>query len=300
LPRNGSGTFALEETIANGDTADATILMENLTDIASGLTGSLALNGESTLTGPVKAASGSVSSPGYQFGSDSNTGFYRIGGDNIGATCGGTKILDIGTGGQDIVGDLDVSGALTLGTALAVAEGGTGATTAAAAATALGLGTGDSPEFTAVSIDNTDTTITRSGAGVIAVEGSDVLMASNIASQAQMEAATSTSTVVTPGRQHFHPGMAKAWASVGNNGSASLGQDYNVDSVTRNNTGDVTVTFSTAMSGVGYAALATLKTGAGDEDVAISDKQTTFVRVLTYSSGVAADRDFSILIFGDM
>ena len=56
----------------------------------------------------------------------------------------------------------------------------------ATARTSLGLGTGDSPEFTAVNIGSaTDTTITRSSAGVIAVEGSNVLMASNIGSTVQ-------------------------------------------------------------------------------------------------------------------
>jgi hypothetical protein len=49
----------------------------------------------------------------------------------------------------------------------------------------LGLGTTDSPQFTAVSIGNGDTTVTRVSAGVIAVEGSNVLMASNIGSTVQ-------------------------------------------------------------------------------------------------------------------
>ena len=54
------------------------------------------------------------------------------------------------------------------------------------ARTSLGLGTGDSPQFTAVNIGNaSDTTITRASAGVIAVEGSNVLLASNIGSTVQ-------------------------------------------------------------------------------------------------------------------
>lgn len=58
------------------------------------------------------------------------------------------------------------------GTDVPVADGGTGSSTAAGAATNLGLGTGDSPQFTAVNIGHaTDTTITRTGAGDIAVEG---------------------------------------------------------------------------------------------------------------------------------
>ena len=52
--------------------------------------------------------------------------------------------------------------------------------------TNLGLGTGDSPQFTAVNVGNaSDTTVTRASAGVIAVEGSNVLMASNIGASVQ-------------------------------------------------------------------------------------------------------------------
>lgn len=51
----------------------------------------------------------------------------------------------------------------------------------ATARTSLGVGTGDSPQFTGIELGHaTDTTITRASAGVIAVEGSNVLLASNI------------------------------------------------------------------------------------------------------------------------
>ena len=64
---------------------------------------------------------------------------------------------------------------------VAIANGGTGATSAAAAATALGVGTGSSPQFTAVNIGAaTDTTITRVSAGVIAVEGTTILDTADI------------------------------------------------------------------------------------------------------------------------
>ncbi len=57
---------------------------------------------------------------------------------------------------------------------------------AATSATNLGLGTGDSPQFTAVNVGAaTDTTITRVSAGLVAVEGSNVLMASNIGGSVQ-------------------------------------------------------------------------------------------------------------------
>lgn len=57
-------------------------------------------------------------------------------------------------------------------TDVAVAHGGTGASTAAAAATNLGLGTGDSPHLTAINVGHaSDSTLARSSAGVLSVEG---------------------------------------------------------------------------------------------------------------------------------
>ena len=62
--------------------------------------------------------------------------------------------------------------------AVPVAQGGTASGTTAGAATSLGLGTGDSPEFTAVNIGHaSDTTLTRTGAGDIAIEGKGVYRA---------------------------------------------------------------------------------------------------------------------------
>lgn len=52
--------------------------------------------------------------------------------------------------------------------------------------TSIGVGTGDTPQFTGIELGNaTDTTISRVSAGVIAVEGSNVLLASNIGSSVQ-------------------------------------------------------------------------------------------------------------------
>jgi hypothetical protein len=97
---------------------------------------------------------------------------------------------------QDVAGTILVTG----GTDVAVADGGTGASTAAAAATNLGLGTGDSPQFTAVNIGHaSDTTVSRSSAGVIAVEGVAVPLNSttNTHTAQQIELGHASDTTIT-------------------------------------------------------------------------------------------------------
>jgi uncharacterized protein YbjQ (UPF0145 family) len=47
---------------------------------------------------------GTAANPEITFISDQNTGFYRIGADNIGVSVGGSTVLDIGTGGMTVVG----------------------------------------------------------------------------------------------------------------------------------------------------------------------------------------------------
>lgn len=77
----------------------------------------------------------------------------------------------------DVLDDLNTLGAATADGEFIVATGAgvfayeSGAT----ARTSLGLGTGDSPQFTGIELGNaSDTTLTRSAAGVLAVEGKNV------------------------------------------------------------------------------------------------------------------------------
>ena len=52
-------------------------------------------------------------------------------------------------------------------------------------------------------------TITLDGTSGITFPAGGI--AADVATQANQETATSTTTIVTPGRQQFHPSAAKAW-----------------------------------------------------------------------------------------
>lgn len=79
-----------------------------------------------------------------------------------------------------------------------------------------------------------------------------------VATQAEMEAATSTTVAVTPGRQHFHPGMLKAWVDCVGAGT-TINASYNITSLTDTGAGQVTVNIATDFSAANYAVTATVE-----------------------------------------
>jgi len=99
------------------------------------------------------------------------------------------------------------------------------------------------------------------------------------ATQAEMEAATSTTVNVTPGRTQYHPGVAKGWAKW--NSSGTLLASYNVDSVTDHGTGQFTVNWTTDFSTASYAV-------AGICGVNTANTQNLFIELQTNAAAPAA------------
>jgi len=69
----------------------------------------------SSVTGSVwSAGDGTESLPYYTWASDLDSGFYRIGANNIGHSLGGSKVVDYSTAGVGITGTLTASGILSI------------------------------------------------------------------------------------------------------------------------------------------------------------------------------------------
>jgi microcystin-dependent protein len=112
MARNGSGTYSTVNTFVAGTTITAAAHNQNWSDLASEMTNSVAADGQTTLTGPLKAASGTVAAPGITFASDTDSGLYRIGSNNIGVAVNGAEVLDIAASGLAVTGDINASGIL--------------------------------------------------------------------------------------------------------------------------------------------------------------------------------------------
>lgn len=113
MPRNGSGTASIPNSFSPSTTIASSSMNANFTDVASMLTASLAIDGQSAMTGQLKAADGTASAPGLGFSSDNNTGFRRSASGTIKAVSDGTDVATFSGTGLAIAGALTVTGAIS-------------------------------------------------------------------------------------------------------------------------------------------------------------------------------------------
>jgi hypothetical protein len=140
--------------------------------------------------------------------------------------------------------------------------------------------------------------------GTLAVTGAATLasIAGNaVATQADQETGTSTTTAVSPGRQHFHQSAAKLWLKCDHSGNLAS-PSYNITSVTDTGAGVVTVTIATDFSDADYAVNVTVGTAVGVCVPNTSQAVGSFV-INAYNTGTGAAQDsilgYYAVAFGD-
>lgn len=104
---NGSGTFVINsagQPVVAGTTITATAFNALTADLATGLSTAILKDGTQTATAPIPFYVGSVSLPGIYLGTDTATGFYRIGSNNWGWAGNGAKVVDFNTTGISLNG----------------------------------------------------------------------------------------------------------------------------------------------------------------------------------------------------
>ena len=84
--------------------------------------------------------------------------------------------------------------------------------------------------------------------------------------------------------------LAKAWVNFDGTGTIAIRDDFNIESLTDNGTGNYTVTFSNAMPNANYATIATIGGGSisnGSESTQIISRTTTTFQVYISSDGTS-------------
>jgi hypothetical protein len=216
--------------------------------------------------------------PGITFINDQNTGLYRVGEDQLGITAGGTLAATFAS-------TITLASAVSCSSTLAV----TGAATFNGAVT-LGDAAGDTITVTGTPTFAQNTTFSGD-VSAATVSGAAV------ATQAQMESASATNLVATPGSMKFHPGVAKAFVKFNTAGTIQ-GTAHNVSSVVRNSAGNYTVTFTTPFSNANYTAIATSHTVEMIPFIPITSTGSLEVHS-GRSSFIYNDATVSLVVFGD-
>lgn len=136
------------------------------------------------------------------------------------------------------------------------------------------------------------------GTAVTAARRDHVHVGGPGATQAEMEAASSTTVFASPGTTQYHPGVGKAWGKFDQTSTQSIRSSYGVSSIADDGVGKTTVNFTTAMSAAhGFTASVTVPNGVG----CLNSPATTSIRVdsRSYAGSLQDTDEIYCIILGD-
>lgn len=183
--------------------------------------------------------------------------------------------------------NLSVTGALTLGTALAVANGGTGATSAAGALTNIvgftpvqqGGGSGMSSNKIYIGWGS-------SGNLLAQVDSTPV---GDLVRRANSTIVGGNSELIAPGTPPLY--ACRAWVNFNGTGVPAIRASGNVSSITDNGTGNYTVSFSAPMPDANYVVSGSVTASFGGASLGTVFQSTGGVVVAASSNGGSFDPD---------
>lgn len=281
-------TVSITNTFTPSTTISSSQMNQNFTDVVNGFASSLGVDGAESMTGAIKHADGSAATPSMSFASDTNTGFFWKSADKTGISAGGSEVgsfgatqftwlqnIELGHASDTTLARVSAGVASIEGSNILLASG-IGSITQAydaelAAIAGLTSAADKLPYFTGsgTAAVTAFTSFARTLADDADAATAQGTLGLTIATQAEMETATATNRTVSPGRQHFHPGHAKAGGNVNMNGTASLRADYGFGAVTDDGTGGATVDFDTAFSSANYWGASTCETNSSTQNKVI-------------------------------
>ena len=123
------------------------------------------------------------------------------------------------------------------------------------------------------------------------------------ASQAQMEAASSSSVFTTPANLQYHPLAAKAWVVFDTDGT--IAASHNTTSVADNGTGDYTITWGVTFSSTTFMVVGSIQTTSDQVFIHNSNGSTTTSTVYCWDVSAGAKGETSVsyihaVAFGDL
>lgn len=292
MSRDSNGTYTLPESpFAPNTVISSSVMNDNNDDIADALTDSLSRTGD----GGMQAAL-SLDTDGIVYTSDPNTGLHSTNTDTQALFGGGVDLLTVAPTGVTIAGAMAATGAVSgaAGTFTGILS--------SSATSATVIATGTTAQVPAVGVGKIrfDTDLARLRISTASAFDSAVVQG-DVATQAQMVTATSTTTFASPGKTQYHPGVAKAWAMCTVSGGVlTVRASYGVNTVVRNGTGNYTVQFLNAFTTAFYSAVGSLQGNLG-LIVGTGGGQTTgaYITDVRDTSGSLFDpAGFSLTFFG--
>jgi len=272
LTAGGVGTLTSTATAITGGTG-VTLTLSGALTVSSG---GLVITGNSTVTGTLDV-SGNFAVATNKF--------------TVAAASGNTLVA----GTLDVTGNTVMAGRLTIpdGTAASPAI----RQTAGASDAGMYFIADDQIGFSTAGVLRTSVTttaLTTTGQVVGATAGGTM-----IATQAEQETGTATDKLVTSGRQHFHPGAAKAWAKFAADGTVAA--SYNITGVVKDSVGDWTVTIANDFSSADYVVLLSVIDGDANTEFIIKVRTqaagTFTIKCVEFDAGGFPDADPDAIYF---